>query len=345
MQESAPIPGPRNLITDVDAIMVGNAEDHHALTGVSVVLPNHACVGAVDVRGGAPGTRETDALGPTCLVDTVDAVILSGGSVYGLDAAGGAVAWLSQEDRGYRLPAAGMVAPIVPSAILFDLSNGGDKGWGMTPPYRNLGISACEHAAQAFSLGNSGAGLGATAGQYKGGLGSASTIWPGWAAGKDLQVGALIAANPYGTPVIPGSAAFWAQPLAFGDELGMIQPPTRPDTPAPMAGSKADTAPGGNTTIGVVAVNAALTPAQAQRIAIMAQDGLARAVRPAHTPFDGDTLFVLATGAVPLSASAAADLTVIGSLAADCVARALARGVYHADSIAHLRSYRDIHGM
>lgn len=345
MQQTVPFPGPRNLITDVDAITVGNAEDHNALTGVSVILPDHPCVGAVDVRGGAPGTRETDALGPTCLVDTVDAVILSGGSVYGLDAAGGAVAWLSQKDRGYRLPAAGMVAPIVPSAILFDLSNGGDKNWGMTPPYRDLGIAACESAGQAFGLGNFGAGLGATAGQYKGGLGSASAILPRWSAGRDLQVGALIAANPYGTPVIPGSAAFWAQPLAFGDELGPVRPPARPDTLAPMSGSKADTAPGGNTTIGVVAVNAALTPAQAQRIAIMAQDGLARAVRPAHTPFDGDTIFVLATGGVPLSDAPAADLSLIGSLAADCVARALARGVYHADSVAHLRSYRDIHGL
>ncbi|MEQ1888240.1 MAG: P1 family peptidase [Alphaproteobacteria bacterium] len=345
VSEPGVVPGPLNLISDVDGIRVGNAEDHAARSGVSIVLPEWPCTGGVDIRGGAPGTRETDLLNPSCLVDRVDAVVLSGGSVYGLDAASGATAWLSTRGRGFRMGETAMVAPIVPAAILFDLSNGGDKGWGMTPPYRALGIAACDAAGREFQLGNAGAGLGAGAGVYKGGLGSASAILKGALAGADLQVGALVAANPFGSPVIPGSSTFWAAPFAMNNELGVQAPHTGALDRAQMAGSKMFATPGANTTICVVATNAILTKAQAQRVAIMAHDGFARAVRPVHTPLDGDVVFCLASGTAALPAFEHLSLSLIGGIAADCVARALARGVYEAKSLAHMRSYRDTHGV
>ena len=338
------VPGPLNLISDVDGIRVGNAGDQAVRSGVSIVLPDWPCTGGVDIRGGAPGTRETDLLNPSCLVDKVDAVVLSGGSVYGLDAASGATAWLSVRDRGFRMGASSMVAPIVPAAILFDLSNGGDKGWGMTPPYRQLGIAACDAAGREFQLGNIGAGLGAGAGIYKGGLGSASAILKDGLTGADLQVGALVAANPFGSPVIPGSSIFWAAPFAMNNELGTQAAASAVLDRAQMAGSKMFATPGSNTTICVVATNAILSKAQAQRVAIMAHDGFARAVRPVHTPLDGDVVFCLASGTAALPASEHLSLSLIGGIAADCVARALARGVYEAQSLGHMRSYRDTHG-
>ena len=291
---------------------MGNAEDLPARSGVSIVLPDWPCTAAADIRGGAPGTRETDLLNPSCLVEKVDAVTLSGGSVYGLDAASGVTAWLSAQGRGFRLGSTSLTAPIVPAAILFDLSNGGDKNWGMTPPYRALGIAGCEAAAKSFHLGNAGAGLGASAGIYKGGL---------------------------------GSATFWAAPFAMNQELGEHRDVSGALDPAPMAGSKLDAAPGTNTTICVVACNAILTPAQAQRIAIMAHDGFARAVRPVHTPLDGDVIFCLASGVAPLPDPEPMNLAILGGVAADCVARALARGVYEARSLGSLRGYRDVHGV
>ncbi|MSP44014.1 MAG: peptidase S58 family protein [Alphaproteobacteria bacterium] len=339
------VPGPLNLISDVDGIHVGNAEDMAVRSGVSVVLPEWPCTGGVDIRGGAPGTRETDLLNPTCLVDKVDAIVLSGGSVYGLDAASGVTAWLGSRGRGFRMSENSVPAPIVPAAILFDLANGGDKGWGMTPPYRALGIAACAAAAREFRLGNAGAGLGAGAGVYKGGLGSASAILKDGLLGADLQVGALVAANPFGSPVIPGSSTFWAAPLAMNNELGMQAPYRGTIDPSQMAGSKMEASPGGNTTICVVATNAILTKAQAQRVAIMAHDGFARAVRPVHTPLDGDVVFCLASGRAGFQGSEPLSLSLIGGIAADCVARALSRGVYEATSLAHMRSYRDTHNI
>ena len=278
-------PGKLNLITDVDGISVGQADDTSARTGVTVILPEARAVMGGDVRGGGPGTRETDALDPTCLVDEMDGVVLSGGSVYGLEAASGVTAWLGARGRGFSLGGDGLVSPVVPSAILYDLANGGDKSWGEEPPYRALGIAACENAsAQGFKLGNHGAGLGAVAGAFKGGLGSASYI-----SEDGFQVGALMAVNSFGSPCVPGSKALWAAPFAIGDEMG----------PAPMKGwataseiadwppdTKLGATPGSNTTIGVMAVNASLTPAEAKRVAIMAQDGMARAIRP-HTLASG----------------------------------------------------------
>ena len=333
--------GLRNHIGDVGGILVGNAEDEAARTGVTVVLPEARAVAGGDVRGGGPGTRETDLLDPSCLVDAVDAVVLSGGSSWGLEAASGVAAWLGARGRGYRVGSSPLVSPIVPSAILFDLANGGDKGWAEEPPYRALGKAACEAAAADFRLGNAGAGLGATAGKYKGGLGSASAV-----AESGLVVGALIAANPFGAVVAPGTDRFWAAPFEMDGEFGGRGAPEAGGFAAldPLAGSKADATPGGNTTIGVVATNADLTPADARRIAIMAQDGLARAVRPVHAPVDGDTIFVLATGAYPLGAEARhVALSMIGALAADCVARAVARAVYEAETLGTAVSYRDRH--
>lgn len=328
-------PGPRNLVTDVDGIAVGNAEDREVRSGVTVILPEAAAVAAVDVRGGAPGTRETDALDPTRLVERVDAVVLSGGSAFGLDAAAGAMGWLAERGRGFAVGEA--VVPIVPAAILFDLVGGCEKRWGKEPPYRSLGMRACEVAGRDFALGNAGAGLGAVAGKLKGGLGSVSAV-----AEDGLRVGAVVAANPVGSVVVPGQATFWAWAFEQDDELGG-QPPPRLERPLPLD-EEVEGLPGANTTIGVAVTNAALNPAQARQVAAMAQDGLARAIRPVHTPFDGDTLFVLATGTWPLTEPAPRQVARIGSLAADCVARAVARGVFLAASLGGVPSYRDLYG-
>ena len=327
-------PGPRNLITDVAGIRVGNAEDRQVRTGVTVVLPEPAAVAAVDVRGGAPGTRETDALDPTCLVAQVHAVVLSGGSAFGLEAASAAMTWLAARGVGFAVGAARV--PLVPAAILFDLLNGGDKTWGEAPPYARLGREACAAAAADFALGNAGAGLGAKAGALKGGLGSVSAV-----TSDGLQVGALVAVNAVGDTVMPGQSCFWAWPFERDGELGGQVPPQGP-VPMDEALIASPLARiGANTTIGVVATNAILDKAEARRIAMMAQDGFARAIRPVHTPFDGDTVFVLATGLRPLAAPREAALSLLGALAADCVARAVARGVYAAESLGELTCYRD----
>ena len=330
-------PGSRNLITDVRGIKVGNAEDAKAITGVTVVFAGNRAVGAADVRGGAPGTRETEALVPEGLNVGVDAIVLAGGSVFGLDAAGAVTNWLAQSGHGFRMANAPMAAPIVPAAILFDLTNGGDKNWGKEPPYRKLAIAACERAGQDFALGNIGAGCGGRAGAYKGGLGSASAVADG------LEVGALAAVNSFGSPVISGTSTLWAWAFEQADEMGGQ---VAPRGPAPLGfpdDVKRPPQPAGNTTIGVVAVNTILTPAQAKRVAIMAQDGLARTIRPVHTPFDGDTVFVMATGERPLSDPAPVELTLIGSLAADCLARAVGRAVFAAESLGPWESYRTVH--
>ena len=336
-------PGPRNLITDVTGILVGNAEDSGVRTGVTVVLPDARTTAAVDVRGGAPGTCETDALSPSGLVDAIDAVVLSGGSVFGLEAAPPVVAWLAARGRGYRYRAGRMPAPIVPAAVLFDLLNGGDKDWGTASPYRRLADAACAAASADFRLGNSGAGFGAKAGDLKGGLGSASAVDRETGA----TVGAVVAVNALGTPVMPGQPTLWAWMLEQDDELGGQPPPVArvPLDPGLAVVDGADRpAPGGNTTIGVVALDAAVDKGEAQRLATMAQDGLARAVRPSHTPFDGDTLFVLSTGAVGLAEPRQAALARLGAVAADVVARALARGVFAAEPLGALPSYRALHG-
>lgn len=331
-------PGSRNLITDVRGIKVGNAEDATAMTGVTVVFAEARAVGAADVRGGAPGTRETEALLPEGLNVGVDAIVLSGGSVYGLDAAGAVTTWLAQSGRGFRLAGAPMVAPIVPAAILFDLTNGGDKNWGATPPYRKLAVKACESAGESFMLGNAGAGLGGRAGAYKGGLGSASAV-----TADGFEIGALVAVNAFGSPVMAGTSTLWAWAFEQAGEMGGQVPPRAPaplDLPDDV---KRPPQPGANTTIAVVAVNAALTPAQTKRIAIMAQDGLARSLRPVHTPLDGDVVFAISTGARSLDEPAPVQLARVGAIAADCLARAVGRAVFEAEALGPWEAYRAVH--
>jgi len=324
-------PGPRNLITDVDGIRVGHAEDHEVRTGTTVILPEPRCMAAVDVRGGAPGTRDTDALDSTCLVDRVDAIVLSGGSAFGLDAAGGVMGWLAENKRGFHV--ADAVVPIVPAAILFDLANGGDKDWGISPPYSDLGRKAVASAGDAFALGNVGAGLGARAGHLKGGLGSASAV-----TADGLQVGALVAVNAVGSPVIPGTRCLWARLFEQNGEMGA------PLFEAPVSDLAFDASvigfPGENTTIAAVATNLTLDKAQARRIAIMAHDGLARAIRPIHTPFDGDTVFCLATGHDQRNVTPER-LGGAGALAADCLTRAVGRAMVAAETLGELPCYRD----
>ena len=327
-------PGPLNLITDVEGVAVGNAEDASVRSGVTVVLPDEPALASVDVRGGAPGTRETDLLRPTCLVQRIDAICLSGGSVYGLEAASGVVGWLAAHNRGLEIN--GLRVPIVPAAIVFDLANGGDKGWGDDPPYRRLGRMAVENAARDFRIGNAGAGYGATAGRLKGGLGSTSAI-----AEDGLQVGALVAANPVGGVVVPGSGTLWAAPFEQAGEMGGQRPVA--GTASLDLDLPAESRLGGHTTIGVVATNARLDKAEAERIAIMAHDGLARAIRPVHTPLDGDTIFVLSTGRLALAEPRAFALARLGSIAADCVARAVARAIVAAESLGDRPGYRSLH--
>lgn len=317
-------PGPRNLITDVAGLTVGQAEDAKARTGVTVLLPDDRAVAAVDVRGGGPGTRETDALAADTLVEAADAIVLAGGSVYGLAAADGVTAWLGARGRGFHLAPGAPQAPIVPAAILYDLASGGDKRWGQTPPYRDLGVAAVKAADLEFALGAVGAGAGARAGRLKGGVGSASF------EADDFAVGALAAVNSFGSVVRPGGRAFWASPFEIGDEFGGVSVADTRVPPGDWGQAKQQPNARESTTLAVVATDAELTPAEARRVAVMAQDGLARAIRPVHTPFDGDVVFVLATARRPLPEPRPFSLTRLGALAADCVARAVARGVFEA---------------
>ncbi len=331
-------PGARNLITDVPGLKVGQAHDAAARTGVTVILPEARAVCGCDVRGGAPGTRETDALAPENLVDAVDAVVLSGGSVYGLAAADGAAAWLGARGRGYGLVAGVPPSPVIPAAILFDIANGGDKAWGEDPPYRALGRSAVAGAAADFALGTAGAGYGAMAGALKGGLGSASVV-----SGDGMAVGALVAVNAWGSAVAPGGRSFWAAPYEIGGEFGGLGSAGLAAAPDDWGLAKGP-ADARNTTIACVATDVALSPAQARRVAIMAQDGLARALRPIHAPFDGDVVFALSTARQPMPAAADYTVARLGALAADCLARAVARAVFEATAWpgVQVRCWRDL---
>jgi L-aminopeptidase/D-esterase-like protein len=338
-------PGSRNLITDVDGILVGNQEDERLRSGVSVVLCERPAVASVDVRGGAPGTRDTDLLDPNCRVDRIDAICLSGGSAFGLSSADGVMRWLRERGRGVAI--ADVVVPIVPTAILFDLLNGGDKAWDW-PPYREMAYAATGRANRDFALGNVGAGLGAKAGDLKGGLGSASAV----DSTTGLQVGALVAVNARGYTTMGDMPQFWAWALEQGREFGGLPPPERglslavSHDRADLTHDPADVAradPRANTTIAVVATNARLDKASANRLAVMAQDGLARSIRPVHTPQDGDTVFVVATGGHNLEVDHLT-LAELGTLAADCLARAVARGVYHAATLGAARGWRDVFG-
>ena len=324
----------RNLITDVAGVRVGHADDPKLGSGTTVVLFDEPVIAAVDLRGGGPGTRESALLDPAATVERIDAITLAGGSAFGLDAASGTQAWLREHGRGFQVREARV--PIVPAAILFDLLSGGDKSWGRYPPYRELGYAATANTAADFALGSVGAGLGATTVDLKGGIGSASAL-----SRDGLTVGALAAVNAAGSAVISGGPHFWAAPYEYDGEFGGRGLPASIAQQALAFKSKGQ--PGENTTLVIVATDAALTKTQTQRLAIMAQDGMARALRPVHTPLDGDIVFAAATCARALPDPIFA-LAELGALAADVVARAIARGVYEAKALAFpgaMPSWRD----
>ncbi len=313
----------RNLITDVPGLRVGHAEDTRLGSGATAVIFDEPAVGSIDLRGGGPGTRETALLDPAQTVSGIDAITLSGGSAFGLDAASGVQAWLREQNRGFVVRTARV--PIVPAAILFDLLGAGDKNWGQFPPYRELGYTAAASAGQDFALGSVGAGTGATTVNCKGGIGSAS------AQTRDgFTVGALAAVNAAGSVVVGGGPWFWAAPFEVDGEFGgrgfPAQLPQRALEPVTKG------APRENTTLVVVATDAILTKVQAKRLAIMAQSGLSRAIYPVYSPLDGDVVFTAATGRRPLP-DGTLSLTAIGALAANVVARAIARGVFTARAL------------
>ncbi len=315
-------PGPRNLITDVAGLKVGNAHDDTLKSGTTVLTADDPFTASVHVMGGAPGTRETDLLAVDKTVDRVDAIALSGGSAFGLDACSGVSDALRAQGRGFQVGSA--VVPIVPGAILFDLLNGGDKNWTENP-YRDLGKSAYLTASPEFELGSVGAGTGALAAMHKGGLGSASLKLEG-----GVTVGALVAANPLGSVTTPGDRHFWAAPFEIDDEFGGLGPDPASGLGFSLVSRKAQmmhSAPPdrANTTIAIVATDAALTKPQCQRLAVAAHDGIARAIVPAHTPGDGDLAFGLSTGAHTVGPEA---MAMIGHAASICLARAIARAIY-----------------
>jgi D-aminopeptidase len=314
----------RNLITDVAGLKVGHAEDTRLGSGSTAVIFDAPAVASIDLRGGGPGTRESALLDPAQTVEGIDAITLSGGSAFGLDAASGVQAWLREQGRGFAVRTARV--PIVPAAILFDLLNGGEKNWGRFPPYRELGYAAAANAATDFALGSVGAGTGATTVNCKGGIGSASAQ-----TADGLTVGALAAVNAVGSVIVGSGPWFWAAPFEVDGEFGARGPA---DAFPPQAlEPRIKGATPENTTLVVVATDAILTKAQAKRLAVMAQSGLSRAIYPVHSPLDGDVVFAASTGRRPL-ADPIAGLTYLGALAANVVARAIARGVFAATALA-----------
>jgi L-aminopeptidase/D-esterase-like protein len=302
---------------------VGHAGDVALGSGATAVIFDHPVAASVDVRGGGPGTRETALLDPAQTVEGIDAILLSGGSAFGLDAASGVQAYLREQGRGFRIRDA--VVPIVPGAIMFDLLNGGDKNWGRFPPYRDLGYDAAANAGGDLALGSVGAGLGATTATLKGGVGSASAMTSG-----GITVGALVVVNAVGTTTIGRGPHFWAAPFEQNGEFGGRGFPA--SVSADDLAIRAKGGPVENTTIALIATDAQLNKAQCNRLAVMAQDGLARAIYPVHTPLDGDVVFSAATGDKPL-ADPYYGLAELGMVAANVMARAIARGVYEAKSL------------
>ena len=307
----------------IEGVQIGHAEDAKLRSGVTTILPDRPAVASVHVVGGSPGTRESDLLSPQQVVERVDAVVLSGGSAYGLDAASGVQAWLREQDRGF--PVGELRIPIVPAAILFDLNNGGDKDWGRYPPYRELGYEAAASASRACATGRAGAGFGATTAAGPGGLGLASEP-----LGAGVVISAIMAINAAGSPYVGATEHFWAAPFEQNGEYGDRGWPDPWPGDATLPRTKAGHSTAGmNTTIGVVVTNAAISKVEAKQIAVMAHDGFARALYPVHTPGDGDLLFVLATGAIEASRESVSLLS-LGTAAANVVARAIAQGVHAA---------------
>ncbi|SLN31110.1 Peptidase family S58 [Roseovarius albus] len=315
-------PGALNLITDVAGLKVGNAQNDTIKTGTTVLIGDAPFTAGVSVMGGAPGTRETDLLAPDKTIEQVDALVLSGGSAFGLDAASGVADALRAQGRGFAV--GDQNVPIVSSAILFDLINGGDKGW-IENPYKALGAAALAQTGTEFAIGSVGAGTGATTANLKGGLGSASFVLP-----SGHTVGALVAVNALGQATVGDGAHFWAAPFEMNEEYGnqgVASDFSTSQIPQTKLNQHA------NTTIGIVATDAPLTQAQCTRMATAAHDGYARALVPSHTPFDGDLIFAASTGEGP-PITEAKELLLLGHFAAQCMARAIARAIYAASPVA-----------
>lgn len=316
--------GPRNLITDVPGLKVGHAADARLKSGTTVLVPDEPATAAVMILGGAPGTRDTELLAPHNTVAQVDALVLSGGSAFGLDAASGVQARLREDGRGFAV--AGFRVPIVPAAILFDLANGGDKDWGRHSPYRDLGYLAASNLSDDVPLGSVGAGTGATTATVKGGLGSASVR-----LSNGATVGALVAVNAVGSPLIGTTRHFWAAPFEIESEFGALGWPASMPSDAAEPRSKLQPRSGTNTTIAIVATDLQLDKARAQRLAVAAQTGFARALWPSHTDMDGDLVFGLSTGRIRADPDPAAGIE-LAAAASSVMARAIARGIFHASS-------------
>lgn len=333
--------GPTNAITDVPGIRVGQAErvGDGWLTGTTVVLaPSEGAVGGVDVRGGGPGTRETDLLDPRNLVERVHAVVLTGGSALGLGAADGVSRRLFRDGIGYPMGEPGQVVPIVPAAVIFDLGRGGEFAQHADPALGEAAYdAACDGNGSEVALGNHGAGTGAKAGGLKGGTGSASTVLP-----DGTTIGALVVVNAIGSCVDPDTGELWAARHCVSGDLPPLRRPEHADLLAAKveaAGQEALLRPPLATTLAVVATDATLTKAQCAKVSGVAHDGLARAINPVHTMFDGDTVFTLAT-----CVAGAPDPFAFHAFleaAATTVTRAVARAMIAADSVAGMRSYRD----
>ena len=327
----------KNLITDVAGVRVGHADDAALASGVTAIVFDQPAVAAMDVRGGGPGTREGALLDLANTVEKIDAIALSGGSAFGLESGGGVQAWLAEQGRGFRISDA--VIPIVPGAICFDLLNGGNKKWGRFPPYRDLGYTAAAAGGSSFALGSIGAGLGATTSTLKGGLGSASGI-----TSSGVRVGAIVVVNAVGSVTVGEGPWFWAAPFELNKEFGGrgLPPAFTPDMLAMRLKGGAAATGVENTTIAAVVTDAILTKPQAKRLAMIAQTGFARAIYPVHTPLDGDIVFAAATGAKQIDPLFG--LTELGAVAANVLARAIARGVYEAKALSFpgaLPSWKD----
>jgi L-aminopeptidase/D-esterase-like protein len=316
----------KNLLTDVPGVRVGHADDAALASGVTAVIFDTPAVAAIDVRGGGPGTREGALLDVASTVERIDGIALGGGSAFGLEAGGGVQAWLAEQGRGFAVR--GAIIPIVPGAIVFDLLNGGDKAWGRFAPYRDLGYAAAAAASTNFALGSVGAGLGATTANFKGGIGSASAATQG-----GVRVAALALVNAVGSVTVGDGPWFWAAHFEIGSEYGGrgLPPSFKPDMLTMRLKGDATATAVENTTLAVVVTDANLTKAQAKRLAMIAQTGFARAIYPVHAPLDGDVVFAAATGEKPIDPLIG--LTELGMVAANAIARAIARGVYAATAL------------
>ena len=313
----------RNLITDVAGLRVGHSQDERLASGVTTLIFDTPAVASISIQGGAPGVRDAALLEPEMTVEQVDALVLSGGSSFGLDSMGGVQGALRERGRGFAVGR--FRIPIVPGAILFDLGNGGDKAWGRMPPYWDMGYASAAAASMEFELGSVGAGLGATTADLKGGLGSASALTL-----SGFTVGALVAVNALGQTTIGDGPHFWAAPIERDAEFGGLGTPASWPVRDHLR-VKGQTPQ--NTTIAIVATDAAMTKAQCKRLAIMAHDGMSRAIRPSHAALDGDLVFAAATGGVTKEPPTLQQLTEIGAFAADCLARAIARAVFEATAL------------